>query len=177
ASRAEEDDNIPLYVGLRKNAQQQGVFDMDNGQDASQSLTDDEKKITKNGGKYRIHRDRHDRAATALLFETVSNLIALALSLRRKGRRERERNRDVADNEARRIGGVTSVPGPPNKRNDPTREKAADVVQRAPATKGTEPQQRDGTAGTRVGNIATSRKPASEPPSRVLPRLPFPDVH
>ncbi|KAL8577212.1 hypothetical protein ACOMHN_041267 [Nucella lapillus] len=68
ASRAEEDDNIPLYVGLcvavaviiiviipvivllrRKNARDQGVFDMDNGQDASQSLTDDEKKITKNG--------------------------------------------------------------------------------------------------------------------------------
>jgi hypothetical protein len=51
ASRAEEDDNIPLYVGLcvavaviiivivpvvlllrRKNARDQGVFDMDNGQ-------------------------------------------------------------------------------------------------------------------------------------------------
>nr|KAG5709521.1 hypothetical protein BaRGS_023203 [Batillaria attramentaria] len=76
ASRAEEDDNIPLYVGLcvavaviiiviipvivllrRKNAQQQGVFDMDNGQDASQSLTDDEKKITKNGDMLSVQPD------------------------------------------------------------------------------------------------------------------------
>ncbi|XP_070183045.1 netrin receptor UNC5C-like isoform X2 [Littorina saxatilis] len=76
ASRAEEDDNIPLYVGLcvavaviiiiiipvivllrRKNGRDQGVFDMDNGQDASQSLTDDEKKITKNGDMLSMQPD------------------------------------------------------------------------------------------------------------------------
>ncbi|XP_076459267.1 netrin receptor UNC5C-like isoform X2 [Babylonia areolata] len=68
ASHAEEDDNTLLYVGVcvaviaivvifialvilmrrRKNAQHQGVLDMDNEQDACQSLTEDE-QITKNG--------------------------------------------------------------------------------------------------------------------------------
>ncbi|KAL8580949.1 hypothetical protein ACOMHN_017516 [Nucella lapillus] len=68
ASNAEEDDNTLLYVGVcvavvaivvifialvvlmrrRKNAHHQGVLDMDQEQDACQSLTEDE-QITKNG--------------------------------------------------------------------------------------------------------------------------------